>query len=156
MPSTVKKKPGTERSKERSPGAETTQSDKSYQSPSEWAKQVIENLAEAQQIGLKLAARQNEIALKAMTEGFHLARAAPTPELREWARQGVEPLVTARKRWLEFAEEQSAQFLNAVKEGLKLEENSTGAALTDWAQEATAGYIATQKRLLDRASRLFQ
>src|SRR5262249_61116933 len=82
MPSTVKKNPGDGRSKERSPVDETTQSDKSQQTPSDWAKQVIGNLAEARQIGLELAARQNEIVLEAMTKGLASARAAPTPDWR--------------------------------------------------------------------------
>src|SRR5262245_30797304 len=135
MPSTVKKKTGAERSNERSSDNETAQAGKSYLSPSEWAKEVIENLAEAQQTGLELAARQNEIVLEAMTEGFALARAAPTPELREWARQGVEGLFEAQKKWTEIVKQQSDQILQAVKGGIDFDPSDVSGAVSDYARQ---------------------
>ena len=54
----------------------------------EWAKQVVENMAEAQKRWIEITSEQNAIVLKAITEGMNFYRSAPTPALADWARAG--------------------------------------------------------------------
>src|SRR5215216_1695633 len=83
----------------------------------EWAKQVVENLAEAQKKWIEITSEQNALVLKAITEGLGFYKTAPTPALADWARQGIEGFVEAQKRWAEIASQQSAQFFEAMREG---------------------------------------
>src|SRR4051794_39484157 len=68
----------------------------------DWAKQVVENLAEAQKKWIQITSEQNALVLKAITEGMSFYRTAPTPALADWARQGIEGFVEAQKQWAEI------------------------------------------------------
>src|SRR5437660_1649628 len=99
----------------------------------EWAKQMVENLTDAQKKWIEITSEQNALVLKAITEGFNFYKTAPTPALADWARQGIEGFVEAQKRWAEIASEQSKQFFEAMREGAGFDVNDVTRAISDYA-----------------------
>lgn len=119
----------------------------------EWTKQVVDNLFEAEKKWIELATQQNELVLKTIREIFSLYQAAPNSSLADWARQGVESFVEAQRKWLENATLQQNTFLSA--QGAKLPEFPTlpGLPLDAAGLQQPMEFLAeAQKRWLDFAA----
>ncbi len=123
---------------------------------SEWTKQVVENLVEAEKKWIELASEQNALTLKALQKGQEFYKNAPNPEVGEWAKQGVESFLEIQKKWTETLNQQRDQFLAQVKQALPFDVNTDPAAatkaLTDYGRQQAEMLIDTQKRWLDQAT----
>lgn len=122
----------------------------------EWTKQVVENLVEAEKKWIELASEQNALTLKAIEKSQELFKGAPNPEVGLWAKQGVESFLEIQKKWTETVTQQRAQFLEQVKQAFPADANSDPAAgakaLTDYGKQQAEMLIDTQKRWLDQAT----
>jgi hypothetical protein len=79
---------------------------------SDWARQFVEGLVEAERRCLELAATQNELLINAIQQGFEALRSAPTVGLGEWARQGLENFLETQRSWSGSFDQQRTQFFN--------------------------------------------
>src|SRR4051794_27371902 len=57
---------------------------------SDWARQLVEGLVEAESRWLELAAAQNELVFNLIRQGANAFRNAPSAGLGEWSRQGLD------------------------------------------------------------------
>ncbi|HEX2913688.1 MAG TPA: hypothetical protein VH186_22985 [Chloroflexia bacterium] len=78
----------------------------------DWARQLVEGLVEAERKWMELAAQQNELVFNAIREGIEAYRSAPNPALGDWARQGLENFLEAQRKWTENFTQQRTQFFN--------------------------------------------
>src|SRR5947208_2618573 len=69
----------------------------------EWAKQVVEHMVEAQKKWIEITQQQNAQAIKAMKDGLGLDENSPAAALADFAQQAVTNYVEVQKRWLELA-----------------------------------------------------
>lgn len=121
----------------------------------DWAKQVVENLVEAEKKWIELASEQNALTMKAIRQGIEFYRAAPNPAMANWARQGVESLLEAQKKWVEGATQQRSQFFQteqAQQEDTEASVSATNKTITDYAQQQVESLVESRKRWLDYAS----
>ena len=121
----------------------------------DWAKQVVENLVEAEKKWIELASEQNALTMKAIRQGVEFYRAAPNPGMADWARQGVESLLEAQKKWVESATQQRNQFFQtqqAQQEDTEANVTATNKTVTDYAQQQVESLVEARKRWLDYAS----
>jgi hypothetical protein len=122
----------------------------------DWAKQVVENLVEAEKRWIELASEQNALTLKAIREGVKFYHTAPNPALADWARQGVESLLEAQKKWIDTATQQRNQFFKTAQEQTEEAEGETAPnpakTVTDIAQQQVESLVEARKRWLDFAS----
>jgi hypothetical protein len=79
----------------------------------DWARQLVEGLVEAERRWLELAAAQNELVITTIQRGMEAFRSAPTAGLGEWARQGLENFLEAQRKWTGNFDQQRAQFFNS-------------------------------------------
>jgi len=123
---------------------------------SEWTKQVVENLVEAEKKWIELASDQNALTLKAIQKGQEFYKNAPNPEVGQWAKQGIESFLEIQKKWTDTITQQREQFLEQVKQSFPFDLNTDPAtaakALTDYGKQQAEMLIDTQKRWLDQAT----
>lgn len=123
---------------------------------SEWTKQVVENLVEAEKKWFALASEQNDLTLKALQKSEEFYKNAPTPDVSLWAKQGVESFLEMQKKWTETVTQQRDQFLEQVKKGYPFDVNTDPAAptkaKTDYGKKQVERLIDTQKDWLDQAT----
>lgn len=123
----------------------------------DWARQLVEGLVEAERKWLELAAQQNELVFKTIREGLEYYRSAPNPTLGEWARQGMENFLETQRKWTENLTQQRFQFLQAqTQEGAEFAPGVTPAAptgaVTDMAQQQINMLADARRRWLDFAA----
>ena len=127
----------------------------------EWVKQVMEGLLEAEKKWFELASDQNALTLKAIRQGVELYRTAPTLPMASWARRGVENFLEVQTKWLDSAIRQRNELLHesqeAVTEVEAAEEVPEGEAvaavrrLPDFARQQLENLVEARKRWLDFA-----
>ena len=78
----------------------------------DWARQFVEGLVEAERRWLELIAAQNELVINAIQQGMEAFRSAPTAGLGEWVRQGMENFLEVQRSWSGSFDQQRAQLLN--------------------------------------------
>ncbi len=122
----------------------------------DWARQMVESLVEAERKWLEMAAQQNEVAFKALREGIESYRTAPTPTLAEWAKQGLENFLEAQRKWTESASQQRLQFFQTVSqpnaEGATDAAQATTQPIIDYAQKQVEMVAEARRRWLDTAA----
>lgn len=79
----------------------------------DWARQFVEGLVEAERRWLELAAAQNELVINAIQQGLQAFQSAPTTGLGQWARQGMENFMEGQRTWSSNFDQQRAQFFNS-------------------------------------------
>src|SRR4051794_28949700 len=123
----------------------------------EWTKQVVENLVQAEKKWIELASEQNALTLKVLEKGQEFYKNAPNPEVGLWAKQGVESFLEIQKKWTETITQQREQFLAQVKQAVPFDVTgdpaATAKALTDYGKQQVEMLIDTQKSWLDQATR---
>jgi hypothetical protein len=117
----------------------------------DWARQMVENLVEAERKLLDMATQQNEMVFKAIREGLEFYRSAPTPTLAEWARQGLENLLEAQRKWTESATQQRFNFFQTQASGEAAQ--TATSTVADYAQQQIEMLAETRKRWLDFAAK---
>ena len=124
-------------------------------SSNDWARQMVENLVEAERKLLVMATQQNEMVFKAIRDGLEYYRSAPTPPLAEWARQGLENLLEAQRKWTESATQQRFNFFQAQGQNPASPEAAQAAtsALADYTRQQVEMLAETRKRWLDFAAK---
>lgn len=122
----------------------------------DWARQLVENLVEAERKWLELASQQNELAMKAIRQGLEYYRTAPNASLADWARQGVENFVEAQRRWTEAATRQSSSyFQQAQSQVQEVAEGATEGTVDEirpavnFMQQQVDALAETRRRWLD-------
>jgi uncharacterized protein YeaO (DUF488 family) len=144
-------------SKESNQENNNTTVDGSGLSYSEWTKQVVENLVDAEKKWIELASEQNALTLKALQKGQEFYKKAPTPEVGQWAKQGLESFLEIQKKWTETVTQQRDQFLEQLKQAFPFDVSTDSAtatkALTDYGKQQAEMLIDAQKRWLDQATK---
>jgi hypothetical protein len=127
----------------------------------EWVKQVMEGLLEAEKKWFELASDQNALTLKAIRQGVELYRTAPTLPTAGWARRGMENFLEVQTKWLDSAIRQRNELLRQSQEGAaetevveEVHEGDGVAAvrrLPDFVRQQLENLIEARKRWLDFA-----
>lgn len=127
----------------------------------EWVKQVMGGLLEAEKKWFELASDQNALTLKAIREGVELYRTAPTLPMANWARRGVENFLEVQTKWLDSAIRQRNELLSQTQEATpeveEVDEAHPGEAvdavrrLPDFARQQLGNLVEARKRWLNFA-----
>ena len=123
----------------------------------DWVKQVVENLLEAEKKWIELASEQNALTMKALRQSLEFYRTAPTRPLAGWARQGMDGFLEAQRKWFDTAAQQRSQLFQqaqeAVAEGTPSTEAVPGTTavkpVTDYVRQQVEGLVEARKRWLD-------
>ena len=125
----------------------------------DWVKQVVENLLEAEKKWIELASEQNALTMKAIRQSLEFYRTAPTRPLGNWARQGMDGFLEAQRKWFDSAAQQRNQlFQQAQEAGVETaptteEPVAPGTAtvkpVTDYVRQQVEGLVEARKRWLD-------
>jgi hypothetical protein len=126
-------------------------------SPTDWARQLVESLVEAERKWLELASQQNDITFKVIREGIENYRTAPSPTLGEWGKQGIENFLEAQRKWTESFTQQRFNFFqsqNAETTGDAADSVTNAAnAATDFAQQQVDVLADARRRWLEFATK---
>ena len=123
---------------------------------SDWTRQVVDNLFEAEKSWIEMASQQNALVLRTMREVLALYRGAPNAAMGDWARQGLESFVEAQRKWVENITQQQASFLSdqrAEAERMQAAHSEAGVANPVSPTEQPVEYLAqARRRWLDFAA----
>lgn len=124
---------------------------------SDWARQMVESLVEAERKWLEMAAQQNEMVFQAIRQSLDYYQSAPTPTLAEWARQGIENLLDSQRKLTESVTQQRFDFFRG-----QIQEDTMGQdtppmlnptrGITDFAQQQVEMMADARRRWLDFAA----
>jgi hypothetical protein len=115
--------------------------------PVDWAKQMIESLTDAQKRWVDMAAEQNALVLKAVSEGVNFYKSAPTPALADWTKQAVKGIFDAQKRWADITSKQSKQFGEALRDDTDFED--VGRGFSDFTSYGVETFVKARTQWLD-------